>query len=130
MGPDLSPETLRRIDILFSAENRERAKTLLYEQCGNNLPFQEKADMFALERLRFAALKYSDGSLSQLEKAVKLAQRDWRDLLMAAGFGHDVHGHQTWEPKPASEPAEIDAIQLAAVIHDRLGAILLPLGFE
>lgn len=85
MGPELSPQTLRRIDILFSAENREAAKTLLCEQCGNNLPFQQKADMYALERFRFAALKYSDGDLSRLEEAVKLAQKDWRDLLMATG---------------------------------------------
>src|ERR1700692_3243104 len=102
MGLELSPETLRRIDILFPEENRERAEKLLCEHCGNNLPFQEKADMYALERLRFAALKYSDGNLSQLEKAVKLAQRDWRDLLMATGFAHNITAHQTWEPKPAS----------------------------
>jgi hypothetical protein len=130
MGLELSSETLRRIDILFPEENREAAKTLLCEQCGNNLPFQKKADMYGMERLRFAALKYSDGNLSQLEEAVKLAQRDWRDLLMAAGFAHNVAAHRSWEPKPASEPAEIDAVQLAATIHDRLAAILIPLGFE
>ena len=49
---------------------------------------------------------------------------------MAAGFGFDAHAHQTWEPKPHGEPAEIDAVHLAAVIHDGLAAILLPLGFE
>jgi hypothetical protein len=130
MGPELSPETLRRIDILFAEENRGRAQTLLYEQCGNNLPFQEKADMYALERLRFAALKYSDGNLSQLEKAVKLAQRDWRDLLMATGFAHNIAAHRTWEPQPASEPPQFDVVQLAATIHDRIAEILLPLGFE
>jgi hypothetical protein len=130
MGPELSPETLRRIDVLFSEENREAAKKLLYEQCGNNLPGQKQTDMYALERLRIAALKYSDGNLSQLDEAVKLAQRDWRDLLMAAGFGHDVHAHQTWEPQPASEPAQFNVVQLAATIHARLAPILAPLGFE
>jgi len=130
MGPELSPETLRRIDILFSPENREVAKTLLYEKCGSNLPGVSQTDKNILERLRFAALKCSDGNLGQLEKAIKLAQRDWRDLLMAAGFGFDAYAHQTWEPKPHGEPAEIDAVQLAAVIHDRLAAILAPLGFE
>ena len=83
IGPPLSPETVRRVDILFSPENRDRAKALLYEQCGNNLPFLENAGMHELERFRFAALKFSDGKLSQLERAVKLAQVDWRDLLMA-----------------------------------------------
>src|ERR1700722_6510438 len=106
MGPELSPETLRRIDILFSEENRDAAKTLLYEKCGKNLPGLTRTNMSGLERLRFAALKCSDGNLSQLERAIKLAEQDWRDLLMAAGFGFDAHAHQTWEPKPHDEPAE------------------------
>jgi hypothetical protein len=129
-GPELSPETLRCVGILFSQENREAAKTLLFEQCGNNLPFQENADMYALERFRFAALKYSDGNLLLLENAVKLAQQDWRDLLMAAGFAHDAEAHRRWEPKPAGEPAEINPMLLAATIHDRLATVLIPLGFE
>jgi hypothetical protein len=130
IGPELSAETIRRVDILFPAEDRERAKALLYEQCGNNLPFAENSDMFQLERTRFAALKYSDGKLELLENAVRLAQVDWRDLLMATGFAHDVVAHRKWEPKPAAEPAEIDPLRLAAAIHDRLAAVLMPLGFE
>lgn len=130
MGPELRPETLRRIDILFSAENREAAKNFLYEQCGNNLPGLSQTNTNEMERLRVAALKYSDGDLSKLESAIKLAQRDYRDLLMAAGFGHDVHAHQTWEPKPFTEPAEVDSVQLAAIIHDSLAKILVPLKFE
>jgi hypothetical protein len=129
-GPQLSPETIRRVDTLFLPEDGERAKTLLYEQCGNSLPFQDKADMYQLERLRFAALKYSDGNLTQLESAVKLAQRDWRDLLVATGFANNVQAHRAWEPKPAGEPAEINAPLLAATIHERLGTLLIPLGFE
>src|SRR5258708_7079312 len=130
MGPELSAETLRRVDILFPANDRERAKALLYEQCGAKLPYQEKADMYELERFRFAALKYSDGNFDLLQGAVELAQRDWRDLLMATGFAHDVEAHRRWEPKPAAEPAEIDPRMLAAAIHDRLAIVLIPLGFE
>jgi hypothetical protein len=130
MGPELSPETLRRINILFSEENREAAKTLLYEKCGNNLPGLSQTNTNEMERLRVAALKCSDGNLSKLESAIKLAQRDYRDLLMAAGFGHDIYAHQTWEPKPWNEPAEINPVQLAGTIHDRLASILMPLGFE
>ena len=125
-GPN---ETRKRAHILFPPEDRERAKALLYEQCGSNLPFQEKADMYQLERIRFAALKYSDGNLLSLDRAVKLAQQDWRDLLMAAGFG-EVETHRGWEPKPAGEPSEIDPPLLVAAIHDRLARALIPLGFE
>jgi hypothetical protein len=129
-GPELSPETLRRVNILFPPEDRERANALLYEQCGSNLPFLEKADMYELERFRFAALKYSDGNLIQLERAVNLGQQDWRDLLMATGFANDVEAHRSWEPKPAGEPAEIDPLLLVSTVHDRLATVLVPLGFE
>src|SRR5207245_727089 len=86
MGTPLSPETLRRLAIVFGPEERAEAAELLVEECGNNLPFLEKLDKHDLERFRFAALKVSDGKLSRLYEAVQLAQADWRDLLCAAGF--------------------------------------------
>jgi len=129
-GPELSPETLRRVDILFPIEDREAARAMLYEQCGNNLPFQQDADMYQLERYRFAALKYSDGNLVQLESAVKLAQKDWRDLLVAIGFANNVQAHRRWEPKAAGDPSEIDPQHLAATIHDHLATVLIPAGFK
>ena len=128
-GPDLSPETLRRIEILFPSETREAAKILLYEQCGQGLPFMGSADMYKLERFRFAALKLSDGDIGKLERAVKLARRDWRDLLVAAGFAHHPQAHLDWEPKPADGPSEIDVPALASAIQERLARVLSPLGF-
>ena len=53
----------------------------------------------ALERLQFAALKLSEGNLDKLDRAVALANRDWRDLLMAAGFGEDVDAHKSGTPE-------------------------------
>jgi hypothetical protein len=127
-GPDLSPETLRRVDILFHPEDRERAKALLYEQCGYDVLWGRNP--LEVERVRFAALKVSDGKLSALEGAVKLGQQDFRDLLVAAGFANDLEAHRKWEPKPADEPAEIDPVQLGAKIHESLAAVLVPLGFQ
>jgi hypothetical protein len=72
MSPPLSPESERRISLLFSAENRTEAASLLVDQCGNNLPFCEKYDQFQMERARFAALKLSDGSLEKLKAAIEL----------------------------------------------------------
>ena len=72
---------------------------LLLHQCGNNLPFCENSDEFQLERVRFAALKLSQGDIGRLREAVRLAQTDWRDLLMAAGFGEDPNAHKRWSPK-------------------------------
>jgi hypothetical protein len=130
IGPDLSPETIRRVDILFPAEARGRVKDLLYQKCGKNLPFLEKMDMFGLERFRFAALKYSDGKFSRLEHAVKLAQTDWRDLLAATDFANDVGAHRNWEPMPVDEPARIDTVAIAAEIHKRVAEALTPLAFR
>lgn len=71
---------------------------MLDEQCGNNLAFPTRLDAHALERYRFAALKLSGGDLEKLRQAVTLAKLDWRDLLMAADFGHDIHAHERWLP--------------------------------
>jgi hypothetical protein len=106
-GPDLSPGALRRINILFpKEEDREWAKKLLYEQCGNNLkgPFEEADDRpESADRLRFSALKYSRGSRTRLEKVIQLGQTDWRDLLASAGFAGNPDKYLKWEPKPPRE---------------------------
>lgn len=96
MSGRLSPKTVEHINALFAPECREGVADLLSLQCGNNLPFCEESDEVQLERVRFAALKLSKGDLRELKKAVKLAQTDWRDLLMAAGFGNDVNAHKKW----------------------------------
>jgi hypothetical protein len=98
MPPRLSPKTVEHIDSLFQPGSREAAIELLIHQCGNNLPFCEKSDEFQLERVRFAVLKLSEGDLEKLRKAISLAQTDWRDVLMAAGFGHNVNAYKSWNP--------------------------------
>ena len=65
--------------------------------CGDNLPGSGLDTPESLDRIRFAALKISGGDLDRLTQAVELAQADWRDLLMAAGFGHDTSAHRAWE---------------------------------
>lgn len=95
-GPALSPATLERLNLLFAPQDRAEASRLLTEECGNNLPFLEKLDAVGLERYRFAALKLSEGTLDGMRYAVKLAQEDWRDLLVAAGFGDDANAYKSW----------------------------------
>jgi len=97
-GVPLSSETQRRLDALFDGTERTTAADLLVNQCGNNLPFNEAADARSLERIRFAALKLSNGDLAELRVAIELAQRDSRDVLVAAGFGHDLRAHEAWFP--------------------------------
>ena len=87
------------MNLLFAASHRGVATKLLVSECGNNLPFMEAASASALDRFRLAALKLSSGTVKGLRSAIALAKSDWRDLLMAAGFGHDVNAHRKWLPK-------------------------------
>jgi hypothetical protein len=84
--------------LLFAPAQQEEARRLIVEECGNNLPFLKDYDAVSLERFRFAALKLSDGDMDKLYRAIRLAQRDWRDLLMAAGFAHEITAHSRWLP--------------------------------
>jgi hypothetical protein len=95
----VSLETERRIALLFPPDQRELVRAILSEECGNNLPFLNDLDEVKLERFQFAALKLSAGHLDKFDHAIALAKRDWRDLLMAAGFGEDVNAHASWLPK-------------------------------
>ena len=94
----LSPETRRRLDVVFASHDRAAAEWMLVDECGNNLPFLHELDEFQLERFRFAAMRLSHGRLDGLRQAVELAKTDWRDLLMGAGFGEDVTEHERWWP--------------------------------
>lgn len=99
MRPRLSPKTEQYVALLFPQDSRDEAAEILLNQCGNNLPLHQKSSEFQLERVRFAALKLSGGELARLQDAVKLAQQDWRDLLVAAGFG-EADAHTRWSPVP------------------------------
>ncbi len=48
------------------------------------------------ERIHCAVLKISKGDIYRLRDAVKESHIDYRDVLMAADFGHDVNAHKNW----------------------------------
>lgn len=96
----LTPVIKEYIKLLFTTDEITVVETLLEEQCADNLPFCESYIPEDMERIRLAALKLSQGSINKLESAVELAKTDWRDLLMSAGFGHDIHAHKNWKPDP------------------------------
>jgi hypothetical protein len=92
----LSPRTHQLIEKLFSAVDQANVTCLLLKECGRNLPLQKDTDEYDLERIRFAALKISNGDTLNLHKAIGLARRDWHDLLMCAGFGDSLSAHEKW----------------------------------
>ena len=76
---------------LFPATERDEVTRLLQEDYGAVLPFADNLSAEAFERVRCAALRLSEGRVDKLNDAIALAQTDWRDLLVAAGFAEDPH---------------------------------------
>ncbi len=69
---------------------------LLLERCGDSLPLVQTSYDALAERIRFAVLKLSGGNHGELERHIIEAQKDWRDVLTAAGFAHDIEAHKKW----------------------------------
>ena len=95
---ELSEKTIEIVNLLFPENQREEVNELLKIECGDNVPFCEEYDKYGMERIRFSVLKLSEGEMDKLVEAIELAQIDWRDLFMAAGFGYDVEAHKKWKP--------------------------------
>lgn len=95
----LSELTRSHLMALFAAPEVADAERLLVEECADNLPMIGHATPGGLERIRFAAIRVSDGNPSRLREAIDLAKADWRDLLVAGGFADDVDAHRTWQPR-------------------------------
>ena len=73
---DLTPDTLDCLNLLFAPQDRQEAMRLLAEECGNNLPFLERASSTQLDRFRYAALRLSNGDLKELRAAVSLERSE------------------------------------------------------
>ncbi len=97
MSIPLSSATEQRLGRVFGGAGRAEARHLLIEDCAE-LPGWHSRSPEGLERIRFAVLKISGGTIAGLVDAIYLAQTDWRDALVAAGFGHDVSAHDSWWP--------------------------------
>ena len=93
----LSQKTERLLALWFSDDKKRiQARAKLAHECGNNIPSCETSRPEQMDRIRFAAIKLSDGDLEKLDRAIALAKTDWRDLLMAADFGQDIDQHNKW----------------------------------
>jgi hypothetical protein len=91
--------TEQRFDALFTAEQRVLVRNLLLEACGHNLPFLRKIDSVKMDRFRFGALQVGAGDWEKLHAAAQLAQKDWRDLLVAAGFANNPRRTSVGRPQ-------------------------------
>lgn len=96
----LTPAVVQKIEALFPPESREPAGRLIAERCGADLPLSNHMgpDPSGFDRIRFAVLKLSNGDFERLRQEIERAHIDFRDTLMAAGFGEDIHAHLQWNP--------------------------------
>jgi hypothetical protein len=94
----LTDGTRARVHALFPAGDWATVESLLIERCGSNLPLVNDWPQL-VERIRYAVLKLSAGRISELGRHLDVACTDWRDVLVAAGFGDDSRVHLAWFPQ-------------------------------
>lgn len=98
----ITEEVKQRIRVLFPESRWPEVERMLEERCGTDLPLVTHlgTDPARFDRIRLAVLKLSGGSLERLGREIDEAHVDWRDTLVAAGFGDDVDAHKRWMPEP------------------------------
>ena len=92
----LSSRTSSLLQSSFSAEQCSVIGELLVAEISENIPWHHDSTPEGLERIRFAIIKLAMENEKNLHTAVDQAKRDWRDLLMMAGFADDVIEHDHW----------------------------------
>lgn len=93
---ELSPNTEYLVHTLYKSREAKEVGDILEIECGTEALDCDGWTPIQMERIRFAVLKLSIESETGLDDAVNLANTDWRDLLMAAGFGEDLNAHEKW----------------------------------
>lgn len=89
----LQLNTIKRIQTLFTAELQKEVIDSLTNECAKGIRPNNHEE---LERIRIAILKISEGDINKFYKAIEWSQIDWRDVLVAAGFGNDLNAHKVW----------------------------------
>jgi hypothetical protein len=96
---ELSAAARERVRALFPAEDVAHAQRLL-SHCTDEAWLLADLARQGVDRLVFALIRLSSGRLDRLEElAIPLLRADWRDLLVQADFAHDIHAHETWQPR-------------------------------
>ena len=90
----LPPNVIKAIAFLFAPEDHETITRMLIEEC--NAEKLYSTSEAGLERIQLAVLKLSNGEPDKFLAAAELVQLDWRDVLVAAGFGDDLEAHLKW----------------------------------
>lgn len=98
----LTNRTYRTVRAIFPNRYWETVEQQLRDDCGPQQVSANQFDEAAMERIWLAVLKLSSGDADRFKNAIMLAQSDWRDLLMAAGFGDTLDAHHHWASEIAA----------------------------
>jgi hypothetical protein len=93
----LTDGTRQRLEMVFVPELRKQAEEILLKQFGTKMPGYKDASALEIERVRFAALKLSEGSLAKLREQLDVVSVNPHDLLVKAEF-LDIGDHLDWWP--------------------------------
>ena len=103
MAIPLSDRTCCVLDCLFDDPFRSELHAALVDLVSENIPFCENQTPEGMERIRFAIVKLVASDNRNLDSSLDLAQTDWRDLLMSAGFGYDSNQHNDWYDRTVAD---------------------------
>jgi hypothetical protein len=92
---EITKDTHEIVKHYFHSEEHQR-EVIQYLQRDCSSTIWERATPVEMERLWFSVLKLSKGNFERLVYEISEAQKDYRDVLMAADFGIDVEEHRKW----------------------------------
>ena len=92
----LAPRVAALIAAHCPPERAQAVRDLLLTGCSTTLPGVRPGWLDLIERIQAGVLRRSGWDPAILAAQVRLARTDWRDLLMAAGFGEDLTAHARW----------------------------------
>ena len=90
-------QTVENVAEHYFAEESDWAKEELQKYCEYLSEFiSDKTSPESYERFCLAVLKVGRTSKEKFSQAIELGKCDYRDLLVAAGFGDSVTVHEEW----------------------------------
>jgi hypothetical protein len=98
-GIPLTQSVRDKIALVFDIDLQEEASELIQKHCGFSLPLMQTTNPDHYDRIRFAVIKLSGGSMTTLREMITASHVDWRDVLNGAGFAWDEEAHLRWNPE-------------------------------
>ena len=75
---------------------------MLVDSCSRTLPLRDK-EPSDFDQIRVSIIKLADGDLDRMRDLISEAHKDWRDVILGAGFGDDGETYLQWNPTKKSD---------------------------